>query len=77
MIIIKLPSGEEATVNNGVWTIPENKELARVLNTPEMQPPENGHYAPTEDARMAHHILMVWGGRWVSTDEQFEPGKLY
>lgn len=77
MIEIRLGTGETATVNDGVWTVPENEELARVLNLPAMQPPEDGHYAPTEDARKAQHVLKVWGGQWVSSDEQAQPGLIY
>ena len=77
MITIKLPSGEEATVNEGVWTVPDNAELARYLNSPVMQPPDNGYYAPSEDARKAEHVLREWGGKWLKTDEHAEPGKLY
>ena len=77
MIHIKLPSGEDATVNDGVWSVQLNAELERVLNTPEMQPPVYTNYAPTEDARKALFILEVWGGTWVTTDEHHPPGKLY
>lgn len=77
MITIELPTGEAATVNDGVWTVPENEELTRVLNGPAMQPPNNGYYAPSEDARKAEHVLKVWGGKWVKSDEHAEPGKLY
>ena len=77
MITIRLGSGETATVTKGVWSVPENAELERVLNLPEMQPPNNGHYAPTENARKALYVLEVWGGEWVKTDEQAPPGKLY
>ena len=77
MITIRLGSGELATVNNGVWAVPDNRELERVLNTPEMQPPNNGYYAPTENARKALYVLEVWGGEWMKTDEQAPPGKLY
>lgn len=77
MITIRLASGETAIVNDGVWTVEGNEELARVLNTPEMQPPENGHYAPSEDARKAEHVLKLWSGVWVSSDEKAEPGLLY
>ena len=77
MITIRLRSGETAVVKDGVWTVLENAELARVLNLPEMQPPDNGYYAPTDNARMAQHVLEVWGGTWVSTDEQAPPGLLY
>lgn len=77
MIVIKLPTGEEATVNNGVWTVADNEELTRLFNSPSMQPPNNGHYAPSEDARMAEYVLKTWGGEWVKTDEHWPPGKLY
>jgi hypothetical protein len=77
MIQIKLPSGEEATVNNGVWRVQANAELERVLNAPEMQPPPDSHYAPTDDARKAYWVLETWGGTWVSSDEHHPPGKLY
>lgn len=77
MITIRLPSGEIATVNDGVWTVPENAEFTRVLNLPEMQPPRDGTYAPTEDTRMAEYVLSIWGGTWVSTDEYSEPGLIY
>jgi hypothetical protein len=77
MITIELPSGEKATVNDGEWVVEDNEELARVLNDPTMQPPRDGHYAPSEDARMAEHVLKTWGGKWLKTDEQSEPGKLY
>jgi len=77
VITIKLPSGEIATVTDGRWSVSANEELARVLNLPEMQPPNEGYYAPTEDARKALYVLKIWGGAWVSTDEYAEPGKLY
>lgn len=77
MIVITLPTGETATVDQGEWSVPENAELARVLNGPTMQPPENGHYAPSENARMAEYVLAVWGGTFESSDEDAEPGKLY
>jgi hypothetical protein len=76
VIVIRLASGQTAIID-GVWTVPQNPELARVLNTPEMQPPNNGYYAPTDNARKAQHVLQVWGGTWVSTDEHASPGKLY
>lgn len=77
MITIKLHSGETAVVVDGVWTVSENEALAEVLNSPTMQPPVNGHYAPSPDARMAEFVLKVWGGEWLSSDEHAEPGKLY
>jgi hypothetical protein len=77
MITLKLTTGEEATVNNGVWTVTDNAELTRVLNDPDMQPPANGPYAPTEDARKAAYVMATWGATWVSTDEHHPPGKLY
>jgi hypothetical protein len=76
VIVIRLASGETAIID-GVWTVPQNPELARVLNLPEMQPPNDGHYAPTDNARKAQYVLKVWGGEWIRTDEQAEPGKLY
>lgn len=78
MITIQLPSGEQATVSEGVWTVQENAEFTRLFNTPAMQPTLDGTYAPTEDARKAQHILRVWGGVWVSSDEPApEPGVVY
>ncbi len=77
MITIELSSGEKATVNDGVWSVPESEELQRILNTPAMQPPDNGHYAPSEDARKAEYVLKTVGGKWLKTDETFEAGKLY
>lgn len=77
MITIELPSGEQATVNDGVWTVFDNAELTRVLNDPAMQPPRNGYYAPSADARQAQHVLDTWGGKWIATTEYAEPGKLY
>jgi hypothetical protein len=77
MITIKLPGEIEATVEDGVWSVPENDELARVLNDPAMQP-DSWHYAPTEDARKATHVIKVWGGAWVSSDEPAaEDGLIY
>ena len=77
MITIKLPGGVTATVNGGVWSVPDNEELARVLNDPAMQP-NSWHYAPTEDARKAQHVIATWGGEWVSSDEPpAEPGLIY
>jgi hypothetical protein len=77
VITIELPSGEEATVDDGVWTVTDNAELTRVLNSPAMQPPNNGYYAPSENARKAEYVLKVWGGTWLHTDEHSVPGKLY
>jgi len=76
MITLKLSTGETVTVSDGVVSVPENAVFAELLNAPSMQPPENGHYAPTEDARLAQHILNVWGGTWVSPTPDY-PRKLY
>lgn len=77
MIEIDLPGGERAFVRGGAWTVVGNRELTRVLNSDAMQPPDNGYYAPSVDARKAEYVLQTWGGKWVSTDEQWAPGKLY
>jgi len=76
MITIKLPSGELAKVEDGIWSVPENNTLAELLNRPSMQPPDNGYYAPSEDARAAEHVLKVWGGTWVSPTPRW-PKKVY
>jgi len=77
MITIRLATGETATVQDGAWTVLGNEELTRVLNSPEMQPPVEGYYAPSEDARKAEHVLKVWGGVWIATDDQAVPGLIY
>jgi hypothetical protein len=77
MIMIRLATGELATVNLGAWTVEENDELTRVLNSPAMQPPNDGHYAPTEDSRKAMFVLKTWGGSWIKSDESFKPGLIY
>ena len=78
VIVIKLSTGEEASVNNGVWLVEGNAELTRFFNTSAMQPPAFSDYAPSPDARMAMYALKVWGGEWVSSDEPHAgPGKIY
>lgn len=77
MITIRLLGAWTATVDDGVWTVEDNAELTRVLNEPSMQPPVNGHYAPSENARKAEHVLRTMGGEWVSSDEHVPSGKLY
>ena len=77
MITITLPGGETATIRDGTWSVPDSEELTRMLNSPAMQAPENGHYAPSPDARQAVHVLHTFGGKWVESDEHAPPGKLY
>ena len=76
MIVIKI-GDLLATVTDGVWTVPQSEELTRVLNEPFLQPPDNGYYAPSEDARKAEHVLKTFGGTWVRSTDHAEPGKLY
>ena len=75
MIVIKI-GDLLATVKDGVWTVPQSEELARVLNEPYMQP-DRYLYAPTEDARQADHVMKIFGGTLVRSTEHAKPGKLY
>jgi hypothetical protein len=77
MVTIRMASGETATVDDGEWTVVDNPILTRVLNSPAMQPLSTGYYAPSEDARLAEHVLRLWGGDWVASTEHAVPGKLY
>lgn len=76
MIVIKLATGEDASINKGVWSVPDNPEIERVLNSPAMQP-TGEFYAPTADAGKAQHVLKAMGGTFVSTTERWPKGKLY
>lgn len=70
MITVELADGTRATVSGERWTVPENDELQRIFNSPEMQPPDNGYYAPSEDYRCAAWVTEIWGGKIVASNEQ-------